>query len=144
MRATEGSYRENKLTGSLYDIRNIYKPLAKDDEWFTMRITVKGKHIEIRVNQVVTVDYTEPNPPPVIPDFPGRRLDHGTFALQCHDAGSKAYFRNLRVRRLPDDVAGFVSAGPAFNDYEKEIVRLGTDIPGCQLPRPPQGRPHPG
>jgi hypothetical protein len=29
-------YHENKLTGSLYGIRNVYKAMAKDDEWFTL------------------------------------------------------------------------------------------------------------
>jgi len=30
----EGSYIERKKTGSLYAVRNIYKQLVPDDEWF--------------------------------------------------------------------------------------------------------------
>ena len=30
----EGNYRENKKTGSLYAVRDIYKAFVKDDTWF--------------------------------------------------------------------------------------------------------------
>ena len=125
MRPTQGSYRENKLTGSLYGIRNVYKSPVKDDEWFTMRILVQGKQVQIRVNDLLLVDYTEPNPPPVVPNAPGRRLDHGTFALQCHDPGSQVAYRNLRVKRLADDLPDAPAAAPAYTDYDQEIIRLG-------------------
>ena len=36
-----GDYLELKMTGSLYGIRNVYKALAKDDEWFTLHVTVR-------------------------------------------------------------------------------------------------------
>ncbi len=35
-----GNYKERKKTGSIYSIRNIYYPLARDNEWFKMRIKV--------------------------------------------------------------------------------------------------------
>src|SRR5262249_16016415 len=54
-RQGEGNYRENKLTGSLYAIRNVYKPLVSDGEWFTMHISVRGKRIQIRVNNILVV-----------------------------------------------------------------------------------------
>jgi hypothetical protein len=121
-RPTAGDYRENKLTGSLYGVRNIYKPMAKDGEWYTMVVSVKGKRVEIRINDILLVDYTEPNPPPTA-NYPGRKLDQGTFALQCHDPASKVFYRNLKVRRLADDLPE--NPAPPMSDYEKEIVRLG-------------------
>ena len=57
-----------------------------------------GKRIVIKVNGKTTVDYTEPDDL----DRPDRQLSSGLFALQAHDAGSKAKYRNLRVRRLPE------------------------------------------
>ncbi len=71
-----------------------------------MQVAVRGKNVQVRLNGMLLVDYTEPVPP-VIPEGneAGRFLDRGTFALQCHDAGSKARFRNIRVRPLPDNVA---------------------------------------
>jgi len=125
VRGGEGGYTENKLTGSLYGIRNVYKAMAKDDEWFTMTVAVRGKSIQIRVNDVLVVDYVEPASPPEVPDHPGRKLGHGTFALQCHDPGSKVFFRNLRVKRLPDDLPDAAAAAPPFTDYDHEIIRLG-------------------
>jgi hypothetical protein len=53
-----------------------------------------------------------------------RRLSHGTFALQGHDPGSEVRFRNLRVRRLPDDVADDAEADP-FDPVAETLLRLG-------------------
>jgi hypothetical protein len=125
LRSGEGNYRENKLTGSLYGIRNVYKPVVKDDEWFTMFVTVKGKRIQIRVNDLLLVDYVESSPPPTVPGSPARKLDHGTFALQCHDPASKVFYRNLRVRPLPDDLPDAAPVPPTLTDYDQEVIRLG-------------------
>jgi hypothetical protein len=127
LRNGEGGYRENKLTGSLYGIRNVYKPIAQDGEWFAMRISVINKRIRIWANGLRLVDYLEPEGGPGVPNHPGWKLDHGTFALQCHDAASKVFFRNLRVKRLADDLPEDREPGPALTDYEREIVRLGAE-----------------
>ena len=102
----EGTYRERKKTGSLYGLRNVYKQFIPDDQWFKIQVAVRGKNVQVRLNGMLVVDYTEPTPP-VIPDGMERErfLDRGTFALQCHDDGSRRAFRSVRVRPLPDDVA---------------------------------------
>ena len=41
----EGGYIERKKTGSLYGVRNTYKPLVQDGEWFTMNVSVNGRRI---------------------------------------------------------------------------------------------------
>lgn len=123
--AGEGSYLENKLTGSLYGLRNVYKSPARDGEWFTMHVKVEGKRIQISVNQVLLVDYVEFMPLPDKTGYPGRKISHGTFALQCHDPGSKVFFRNLRVKRLPDNAPPIVQ--PALTPYAQEVVRLGAE-----------------
>jgi hypothetical protein len=124
-RAGEGGYLENKLTGSLYGIRNVYKSLARDGEWFTMHIKVEGKHVQISVNQVLVVDYVEFVPPPGGTGYPGRKIDHGTFALQCHDPGSKVFYRNLKVKRLPDNAPTVTQ--PTLTPYAQEVVSLGAE-----------------
>jgi Domain of Unknown Function (DUF1080) len=96
-----GDYLEMKMTGSLYGVRNVYKAVAKDDTWFTMNVRVQRPRVQIRVDNVLVVDWVEPAGP--LPEGAPKlnRLGRGTFALQCHDPGSKVAYRNLRVRPLP-------------------------------------------
>jgi histidinol phosphatase-like PHP family hydrolase len=124
----EGSYRERKKTGSLYGVRNLYKQFVKDGEWFTLRIAVRGKNIRVHLNGMLVVDYTEPSPPIIASgNERGRFLDRGTFALQCHDAGSKARYRRIRVRPLPDD-AGTPDDAPAplADELARDVITLGS------------------
>jgi hypothetical protein len=113
--AGEGNYRERKRTGSLYGIRNVYKQLARDLEWTRLRISVRGKNVQVWVNGLLTVDYTEPTPAVLPPSQEtGRFLDKGTFALQCHDAGSQVRYRSIRVRPLP--------ATPAASTFAADLT----------------------
>lgn len=125
----EGTYRERKRTGSLYGVRNVYKQIVPDNTWFTANVLVRGKNIQIRIDGMLVVDYTEPTPV-YIPPGPerDRRLDHGTFALQCHDPGSKVRYRNVRVRPLADNVtAKDLAEAPVVDDVFKTIIDLGRD-----------------
>lgn len=88
-----------RKTGSLYAVKDVLEAPAKDGEWFTEHITVKGKHVVIKINDKVVVDYTEPADAVAGKDFT-RVVDSGTFALQAHDPGSTVYFKNIRVKRL--------------------------------------------
>lgn len=122
----EGGYRERKKTGSLYGIRNVYKQLASDGEWFKIHAAVRGKNIQIRLNGMLLVDYTEPSPPVIAEGSErGRFLDRGTFALQCHDPGSKVLFRSLRVRPLPDDAPTPGEGAPVADDVFRRIITYG-------------------
>ncbi len=83
-------------TGSLWGVVKLYDTPVKDNEWFTVLITVKGQNIVVKVNGKIVVDYTEPEGA-----SSPRRLKKGYFALQQHDPGSSVRFRNIKVRRLP-------------------------------------------
>lgn len=120
-------YRENKKTASLYGIRNLYKAMAKDGEWFTVNIRVARPRVEIRLNGQLVTAYTEPANP-VLPS-PGPKLNllgKGTFALQCHDEDSRAYYRNIRVRRLPPGEDASV-VKPVFSEQDLRRLALGKD-----------------
>jgi hypothetical protein len=99
------THGDPKKTGSLYGVVNTseedLKGLVKDNEWYKTSIKVEGRHITIRINDQVTVDYTEPEGQAALDDKFERRLGEGTFALQAHDPKSVVSFRNLKVRRLP-------------------------------------------
>ncbi len=118
-----GGYRENKRTGSLYGIRNVYRQLVQDDQWFQLRISVQGRRVIIHVNDVQTVDYLEPDEAPT-GGYAGRKLSRGTFALQCHDPGSKVAFRRIRVRSLP---APLVVGGAVPSPISAALARLHAD-----------------
>ena len=88
-----------KKTGSIYDVVNVKEQLAKDNEWYTYDIIVKGKHVTIKVNDKVAVDWEQPADWKAGKDY-SRILDKGTFALQAHDPKSTIHYRNIRVKRL--------------------------------------------
>jgi hypothetical protein len=92
------SHGDWKRTGSLYDIVDVKENYAKDNEWFTEHIIVKDKHVIVKVNDKVVVDYTEPGGYTPLPNHPGRKIDAGTFAIQGHDPGSTVYVKNIMVK----------------------------------------------
>ena len=95
------THRDPVKTGSLYNVVNRFKTPAKDNQWWTQTVIVNGRHIIIKVNDEVVVNYTEPKNVKG-GSKGGRKLSQGSFALQAHDPGSAVYFRNIRVKRLPD------------------------------------------
>ena len=88
-----------KKTGSLYDIANLGVTPAKDNEWWTQHITVKGNQVTVRINDKIVLQYNEPAGAQPGKDFL-RKISEGTFALQAHDPKSVVRFRNIRVKRL--------------------------------------------
>jgi hypothetical protein len=95
------SHEDPKKTGSLYGIVDVSDPPAKDNDYWTQHIIVKDRHIIIKVNDQVVVDYEEPADQKAFSEEFERRLGKGTFALQAHDPESTAYFKNIMVKRLP-------------------------------------------
>lgn len=94
------SYKADpRKTSSLYAVKDVLEPAAKDNEWYTQEIIVQGNKVTLKVNGKTMVEYIEPEGQKAGSDFT-RKIDEGTFALQAHDPGSKVYFRNLRVKRL--------------------------------------------
>jgi Domain of Unknown Function (DUF1080) len=90
------SHGDPVKTGSIYHIVKNYVPPAKDNEWFTEEIIVKGNNIKTLVNGKIICDYTEP--PGV--KGPMEKVDKGTFAFQAHDPKSTTYYKNIKVKRL--------------------------------------------
>jgi hypothetical protein len=96
------SHTDRVRTGSLYHVQDVVDDSpAKDDEWFTEDIVVKGETITVSVNGRQVVEWTQP------PDWnggregPGRRIaGPGTIALQAHDPKSTVYYRNIRIKPL--------------------------------------------
>ncbi len=91
------THGDPKKTAGLYNVKDNFDAVAKDEVWFLFEIIVEGKHIVTKIDGKVIVDYTEPA------DLkrPERQLSSGTFALQIHDPGSKVKYRNILVKVLP-------------------------------------------
>jgi Domain of Unknown Function (DUF1080) len=87
-------------TGSLYQIVNINEAAAKDDEWFTEHIIVKGDTITVRVHDKELLTWTQPADWAASKKAAGRVIGPGTIALQAHDPNSTVYYKNIRIRPL--------------------------------------------
>ena len=76
-------------SGSLYHVKDIGAditgPIAKDGEWFTETIAVKGKTVTISLNGKQVVEWTQPDGWDGGREGPGRVISHGTIAFQGHD-----------------------------------------------------------
>ena len=89
-------------TGSLYpDGRTKLKDFKKEitvmdtaahkpDEFFTQKVIAVGNHIQIFVNDKMTVDFKDPN----------TTYTKGHFALQGHDPGSVMTFKTVEYKPL--------------------------------------------
>lgn len=96
-------YKEVKKGGSLYGIRNLYKAYTKDSTWYNFNLRVEGKRVQIKINDQLVVDYIEPSSPSR--QQAKKILSNGTFALQGHDPESTVFFKNIKVKTLPDNSA---------------------------------------
>jgi hypothetical protein len=95
------SHSDDIRTGSLYDVVNVREIYVKDNVWYKEYIKVVGKHIIVKINGTVVVDYTEPaNPYRPKDEHPFRFFSSGTIALQGHDPKSIVFFRNLKIHQL--------------------------------------------
>jgi hypothetical protein len=96
----EGDYKEVKKSGSLYGVRNLYKAFTKDSVWYNFNLRVAGNHIQIKIDDQLVVDYVEPNHPAQA--GAKKNLSSGAFALQGHDPKSTVFFKNIKLKVLPD------------------------------------------
>jgi len=96
------SHTDRARTGSLYHVQDVLDTSpAKDDEWFTEHIIVKGNTVTVNVNGKQTVQWTQPADWNGGREGPGRSITGpGTIALQAHDPNSTVYYKNIRIKPL--------------------------------------------
>jgi hypothetical protein len=116
---------QRRKTGSLCGVRHVWKQFIRDKEWFALNILVRQKQIQVRVNDMLVVDYIEPEDAfSASADF-DCRIGHGTFALEAINPQGTTFFRNIRVRPLPDAVPQLSDERPIVDNVYREIIRLG-------------------
>lgn len=115
------SHKDWRRTGSLYGIVNltevppkketkeivrvVEKMPVKDEVWYTEEVIVQGLTIVVKLDGQTVLEHTLPAEAVGECPLPPSRmtwLPKGTFAFQGHDPGSKVYFKNVRVKILPE------------------------------------------
>ena len=117
-----GAMDGSRKTGSLSAIRNLYRSLAADNEWFDFEIAVRGKNIAISINGTDVVCYTEPGKPYRIPQYAQRLLGQGDVILQGKQGTVK--FRNLVITSLDKEARNANDTLPAIDEQNDAIIRL--------------------
>ena len=121
----DNSHGDWRRTGSLWGIRNISwgpetppknnkedvtilpKPPVTDNVWYTQEVIYQDGQVVVKLDGKTMFEYKIPQAD-VEHKLPTTRtwLPRGTFALQGHPPMpghiSKAYFKNIRVKVLPD------------------------------------------
>ena len=87
----DNTHKDPVRTGSLYNFVPVYEQLIPDDTWWTQHVIVNGNHIQIFVNDKMTVDYIDEK----------NTYTDGYLALQQHNQGGVVEFRNVMMKELP-------------------------------------------
>ena len=112
----------SRKTGSLSAIRNLYRSLAKDNEWFDFKVSVRGKNIAVQINGTDVVCYTEPSNPDRIAEYSKRLIGHGDIMLQGKQGTVK--FQNLQITPLDENACNENDTLPAIDEQNDDIIRL--------------------
>jgi hypothetical protein len=91
-------------SGSLYHVKDIgadiVSPIARDNEWFTEHIVVRGNTVTISLNGKQVVQWTQPADWNGGREGAGRSISHGTIAFQGHDPKSVVQYKNVQIKIL--------------------------------------------
>lgn len=117
-----GKMDGTRKTGSLSAIRNLYRSLAEDNQWFDFEVAVRGKNISIQINGTDVVCYTEPAQPYRTATYAQRLLGKGDIMLQGKQGTVK--FRNLVITPLDANVRNENDTLPAIDEQNDDIIRL--------------------
>ena len=117
-----GAIDGSRKTGSLSAIRNLYRSLAEDEEWFDFQIAVRNKNISIQINGTDVVCYTEPSNPYRTPNYANRLLSQGNIILKGIEGTTK--FRHLQITPLDDTAQNPNDTLPPFDEQTDAIIRL--------------------
>ena len=112
----------SRKTGSLSTVRNLYRSLGEDGQWFNFNIAVREKNISISINGTDVVCYTEPDQPYRTEANKDKVLGRGGFALVGKKGDVK--FRDLTVTMLHDGVLNPNDTLPAIDETTDEVIRL--------------------
>lgn len=111
-----------RKTGSLASVRNLYRSLAEDGDWFPFEIAVRGKNISVRIGGTDVVCYTEP-------DAPYRNDAHkdmllGSGKVVFAGGNGKVAFRDVAIEKLPAGQKNPADSLPPVDEQTDDVIRL--------------------
>lgn len=117
-----GAIDGTRKSGSLASVRNLYRSLAEDGEWFGFEIAVRGRNITVRIGETEVICYTEPEHPYRTEAHARQRLGHGAIALR--GVQGQVAFRNLAIERLAQDARNEADTLPPADERTDGVIRL--------------------
>ena len=117
--AQDGSIK----TGSLRSVRNLYRSLAADGEWFDFEVAVRGKNVAVKINGVDVVCYPEPEKPYREAAHATKLIGKGKVAVKGVQGDVR--FRNMSVEALAADARNESElVMPAIDEQTDHIIRF--------------------
>lgn len=89
----ENTSPDPQKTGSLYNFSKVTEQHIQDDTWWTEHIVAIGNRIIIKINDKIVTDFVDEK----------NTYTSGHFAFQQHNDGSVVEYKNVLVKRLPED-----------------------------------------
>ncbi|MBP5321391.1 MAG: hypothetical protein J6334_10420 [Kiritimatiellae bacterium] len=111
-----------RKTGSLSHIRNLYRSFAEDEAWFAFEVAVREKNIEIAINGMPVVRYTEGERPYRLERYRGMVLSRGDFVFEGVTGAVR--FRDLVFTPLRDGVTNPADIYPYAEEATDPVMRL--------------------
>lgn len=111
-----------RKTGSLSHVRNLYRAMASDMEWAHFEVRVREKNVEVWINGMPVVRYTEGEHPWRLPQHAKMLLSRGDFAFTC--ASGAARFKDLVLVRIKDGATNPDDMFPMADEQTDPVIRL--------------------
>ena len=111
-----------RKTGSLTAVRNLYRSLASDGEWFDFEVAVRGKNISVKIGDVDVVCYTEPEQPYRTEEYAKRLLGKGAIGVK--GVNGEVKLRNLTMTRLRAEARNENDTMPPIDEQNDAVIRL--------------------
>lgn len=99
-------YRQGSAqkTGSLSLIRNFFVRMADDEEWFTLKVSVRANRITVAVGDKIVSEYIEPENPLRIEGNEDIVLSDGLLVLSKSNNSGSIMVSEIQVEALGDDI----------------------------------------
>lgn len=111
-----------RKTGSLLSVRNLYRSLVQDGEWFDLSIAVRGKNISVSINGTDVVCYTEPENPYRIAQHAQQVLGDGCVIISS--ISGEITLKNIELQHLGAEETNPADSLSVIDEQNDSIIRL--------------------